>query len=278
MKQTLFYISVSVALIWYSGCLDIDSFMFNQKKFSSYSLSTVVIPESSRTQVTMVSQGRNIYGYFVHSNRTRPQVTVLYNHGNRDNLQFYWDRVELLYKMGFNVFIYDYEGFGMSEGEPNEHAMYSDAEAALEHILSRSDVDTSKIAIYGFSLGCAAAVNIAATSFVPRVLVLEAPFASSMTLVQSGTLLDIPSSYVMKGEYNNAEKIKGVHVPLLIMHGENDTFIDIDKNSQVIYDNANKPKVFIRVPNANHSEIPEKMGEQKYLFTVSDFILNPPSE
>jgi len=276
MKQIKLLVSVSIILICNSGCLDLDSFMFNQKKLSSYGLSTAIIPDSSRTQIAMVSQGKKIYGYFVRSDGTHSQVTVLYNHGRRDNLQFYWDRVELLYKMGFNIFIYDYEGFGMSEGEPSESAIYSDAQTALEYIRSRSDVDASKIAVYGFSLGCVAAINLAVSSVPLYVLVLEAPFASSTTLVQSGTILDIPSSYVMKGEYNNADKIKSVHIPLLIVHGENDTFVDINKNSQVIYDNANNPKVFIRVPGANHSDIPQKMGEQMYLSTVSGFILNPP--
>jgi hypothetical protein len=59
-----------------------------------------------------------------------------------------------------------------------------------------------------------------------------------------------------------------VHAPLLIIHGESNTFIDIDKNSQVIYDNTNKPKVFIRVAGVNHTDIPEKMGKHQYLFTV----------
>jgi fermentation-respiration switch protein FrsA (DUF1100 family) len=276
MRQILISISVFAMLILYSGCLDLDSFMFSKKKLTSYSLSTAIIPESSRTRITMVAEGKNIYGYFVKSNGTHPQVTILYNHGRRDNLEYYWDRVELLYKMGFNVFIYDYEGFGMSEGESSESAIYSDAQTALQYICSRNDVQISQIVIYGFSLGCVAAVNLASTSFTPQALILEAPFASSATLVQSGTLLDIPSSYVMKGEYNNAEKIKGVYARLLIIHGENDTFIDIDKNSQVIYENANKPKVFIRVPGANHTDIPAIMGEQPYLRTVSDFILNPP--
>jgi fermentation-respiration switch protein FrsA (DUF1100 family) len=277
MKRILLSISVSAAIVFSSGCLDVDSFLFNQKKLSSYSLSTTVIPETSRTQVTLVSQGKNIYGYFVRSNGAHSAVTVLYNHGNRDHLQYYWDRVELLYKMGFNVFIYDYEGFGMSDGESTESAIYSDAQAALQYICSRNDVNTSKIVLYGFSLGCVAAVNLASTSFPPLALVLESPFASTTNLLQSGTLLDIPSSFVMRGEYNNAEKIKRVHAPLLLLHGENDTFIDIDKNSQVIYDNANKPKVFIRVPGANHSDIPEIMGEQKYISTISNFILNPPN-
>ena len=80
----------------------------------------------------------------------------------------------------------------------------------------------------------------------------------------------------MKGEYNNAEKIKNVHAPLLIMHGESDKFIDIDKNSKVIFDNANLPKKFIRVPGADHTEIPAKLGEANYISIVQQFILQTP--
>ena len=100
----------------------------------------------------------------------------------------------------------------------------------------------------------------------------EAPFASSTALARSGYLLDLPSSYIMRGVYDNAEKIKRVHVPLLLLHGEGDTFIDLEQNGRVVFDNANEPKTFIRVPGANHSEIPQKMGEMEYINTVGNFI------
>ena len=147
------------------SCLDLDSFMFNQTKLSSYHLSTAVIPESRRTQAAMTSEGKTIYGYFVRSSGAHPGITVLYHHGRRDNLQFYWDRVELLYRMGFNVFVYDYKGFGMSEGEPGEGAIYADARAAQAYVAARPDVDPKGIVQYGFSLGCVAAVELAAAGY-----------------------------------------------------------------------------------------------------------------
>jgi fermentation-respiration switch protein FrsA (DUF1100 family) len=269
----IFFVILSPLL--FCSCFKLDDTLFNQKKLPSYNLSTAIIPDSNRSQVTMTSQGKKIYGYFVRSNGLHPDITVLYSHGNRDHLQYYWDRVELFYKMGFNVFVYDYQGFGMSEGEPSESGIYSDAQTALGYLLSRGDVNDSNIVFYGYSLGCVAAVNLAAYSFTPRVLILEAPFASGTALVQSGTLLDVPGSFVLKGEFDNAGKIRGVHTPLLLLHGEIDSFIDIDKNSGMIYENANNPKRFVRVPGANHTNIPWKMGEQQYSELVTAFILVP---
>lgn len=254
------------------GCFNLDDALFNEKKLTSYALRTTVIPESSRTQVVLESQGKKIYGYFVKSNGLNAKYTILYNHGNKDHLQFYWDRVELLYRTGANVFVYDYQGYGMSEGEPSEDGLYADADAALQYVLSRPDVNMDFIVYYGFSLGCAAAVNLAANVRPPISLVLEAPFASTAALAKSGYLLDLPSSFIMRGVYDNAGKIRRVHAPLLIMHGESDSFIDIQANGQVMFDNANEPKTFLRVPGANHSEIPQKLGEQHYIDIVRDFI------
>jgi len=262
-----------IFLILSSGCMTLDANLFNNNALTSYDLPNTVIPDSMRTQVVMTSQGKKIYGYFIRSNGTNPQYTILYNHGNRDHLQFYWDRAGYLYQTGCNVFIYDYEGFGMSEGTPSEENFYSDARAAYSYIRSRSYVDSTNIIFYGFSLGCAAAIELAANTFTPKKLILEAPFANMDALVKSGSLLDIPSGYVMKGTYDNAEKIKHIHTPLLLMHGEGDTFIDIEKNGAVVFANANEPKKFIRVPGANHSEIPDKMGVHNYIDTVKTFIL-----
>lgn len=255
-----------------SGCFDLDNSLFNNDKLSSYNLRTVVIPESSRTQIVLTSQGNKIFGYLVKSPNTAEKNIILYNHGNRDHLQYYWDRVELFYKMGFNVFIYDYQGYGMSEGAPTEEGIYSDAFAAYSFVQSQGYTD-GQITVYGFSLGGAPATHLAANVLTPHRLILEAAFASASTLTQSATLIDMPSTYLMKGEYNNAKKIKYVEAPVLILHGVDDKFIDLEKNGKVLYQNANDPKKFIAVPGADHSQIPAKMGEANYIQTVKDFII-----
>ncbi len=276
MKNFHMLISFIIASAGFSlsGCFDLDASLFNSAPLKSYSLSTAVIPESLRTQVVLTSQGKKIYGYFIRSSDPNQKNVVLYSHGNRDHLQFYWDRAEHFYSMGFNVFIYDYQGYGMSEGEPTEEAIYSDATAAYQFLRNSMGYADGQITAYGFSLGGAPTTYLAANVFTPRRVILEAAFASASSLSQSGTLLDLPGTFVMKGEYNNAERIKSVTSPLLIIHGTDDTFIDMEKNGKVIFQNANDPKTFIAVPGADHSTIPSTMGIAVYRQTVKDFILN----
>jgi uncharacterized protein len=270
--KTLLPVLLAMASISFVSC-DLDTLLFPGTPLTSYDLSTTVIPESNREFVTMTSQGKKIYGYFVKPVPSSiSSITVLYFHGNHDHLQYYWDRAELLYKTGFNVFIFDYEGYGMSEGTPSESALYADCRTALNYVLSRSDVSAKRLAMYGYSVGCAGAIDVAAYEFTPSCLCLESPFASASALLQSGVLLDIPSSYITQGEYNNAEKIRKVHTPLLLMHGEADNFIDIDNNGAVVFNNANPPKQFIRVPGAGHEGVPGAMGENTYIATVRSFI------
>ena len=276
MRLSRLILSLLIAFIgtFCSGCFDLDSSLFNSTPLKSYSLSTAVIPESSRTQIVLTSQGKKIYGYFIRSSDPKQKNVVLYNHGNRDHLQFYWDRAEHFYSMGLNVFIYDYQGYGMSEGEPTEEAIYSDATAAYQFLRISMGYGDNQISVYGFSLGGAPATYLAANVFTPKKLILEAAFASASTLTQSGTLLDLPGTFVMKGEYNNAERIKNVTAPLLIIHGTDDSFIDMEKNGKMLYQNAAMPdKYFIAVEGANHSNIPSTMGIAIYRQTVKDFIL-----
>jgi fermentation-respiration switch protein FrsA (DUF1100 family) len=207
--------------------------------------------------------------------KRRLSISVLRNsfHGNWDHLQYYWLRAELLYKTGCNVFIFDYQGYGMSEGKPTEAGLYSDCRPALDYVLSRSDVSRSRLVFYGFSLGCAGAIDVAAYTFSPSALCLEAPYASSSALLQSGTLLNIPNSYIKEGEHNNAEKIKKVLRPVLVIHGEADNFIGIDHNGAVVFNYANSPKQFIRVPGADHEGIPATWGAENYVSAIRRFIL-----
>ena len=115
-------------------------------------------------------------------------------------------------------------------------------------------------------------IDVAAYEFTPSCFCLESPFTSMSTLLQSGALVDIPGSYLTKGEYNNAETIQMVHTSLLLMHGVDDKFIDIEKNGAVVFNNANPPKQFISVPGADHEGVPGAMGESNYVFTVRSFI------
>lgn len=263
--------ALALATLALSSC-KLDKLLFNTKSLSSYSLSKAVIPDSARVMVSLVSRGKTIYGFYVKSALGRQDRTILYCHGNRESIEQYWDRVELLYRAGYAIFIFDYEGFGMSEGECSEEALYADGRAALNYVRSRPDVIPGNIIYYGYSLGCVVAIDLAAYERAPKVLICEAPFASGEAIVQSGALLDIPGSVALKGNFDNASKIRLNHSPLLIFHGTDDRFVDMTKNAQVVFDNANQPKKFIQVPGAGHTTIPWTMGADEYLRNLEAFI------
>lgn len=253
----------------------LDPFLFNSTTLDHYTLSDSVIPADRREHVQLVVDGVTIHGFFVRqvdSLHGDPPYTIVYHHGNRDHLEYYWPRVELLYKAGFNVFVYDYNGYGMSGGTSTEASLYANARAAWDYVFRRADVDTTFIANYGYSLGCAAAVDVSTNHRMPHVLILEAPFASSESLVQSGTILNIPGSYVMDGAFANDAKIGMNTAPLLILHGTDDLFIPIDRNGRRLYDLARNPKTFRAVQGAGHDNIPEVMGHQAYIDLITTFI------
>ncbi len=254
-----------------SSC-KLDNLLFYAKQLSSYSVSTRIVPDSVREFVSLRSMGNTIYGFFVRSGGANSDKTILYCHGNRESIEAYWDRVELLYQGGYNVFIFDYQGFGMSGGEASEEALYADGRAALAYITSRPDVNSRNLIYYGYSLGAVVAINLASGLAQPSVLICESPFASGESVLRSGTLIDIPGQVVLKGKFDNAATVRQVRAPFLLFHGTDDRFLDIEKNGQVVFDNANEPKKFIRVAGAGHTTVPYVLGAEAYLQDIADFV------
>jgi len=252
-----------------------DGFLFNADPLAEYTLSGAIIPDTSRIEVSMASDGETIYGYYVRqpdSMRVNPHPVIIYHHGNKDNLQLYWERIELLYTAGFDVFIYDYRGYGKSTGTSSESTLRTDARAALTYVLSRKDVDSTQIVHYGFSLGGFPALYSATALHKPKALITESVFASGEALVQSGTLLNIPGSYLLEGTFDNLAPIQQRTCPVLLLHGTSDAFIRLETNGQRLYDVARQPKTFIQVNGAAHDNVPNTMGTQEYIDRITAFI------
>jgi fermentation-respiration switch protein FrsA (DUF1100 family) len=205
--------------------------------------------------------------------RIEPHYVVLYNHGNKHNINDYWDRVELLYRAGFDVFIYDYRGYGMSQGAGSEQGLFADAKAAYDYVLARAERDSLQLAIYGFSLGGVTASHQAVLAREKcRALVMEACFASGEEIVRSGTLLDIPGRYLLDGAFDNVSRMREINVPVMVLHGDADIFLGLERHGQKLYDAANIPKIFVKVPGGEHSTIPDAMGHDDYIARITSFI------
>jgi uncharacterized protein len=261
-------------VVFLNGC-SMDGFLFNTLPLTEYTLSNAVIPATQVEAITLKSGAETLYGFYVKqpdSQRVEPHQVILYHHGNKQNIEAYWDRVELLYRAGFDVFVYDYRGFGKSTGSSSEQGLYEDATAALNYLRSRKDVDTTQIVDYGFSLGGVPAMYLAAYQHKPRCIITEDIFASAEALIRSGTLLDVPGNFLMKGKYDNANHARIRTSPLLMLHGTADIFIPYDQHGRLIYEAASQPKRLKMVEGAGHSGVPQAMGDQGYIDYIRNFI------
>ncbi len=233
-----------------------------------------IIHDSLIEPVTLVSMGNRIYGFFVRGNpdsTTHNQVSILYFHGKDENINRYWARVEYLWEMGFNVFIFDYQGYGKSEGSPSGEALFSDGTEALYYLRSRIDVDASKIVLYGWSIGTFITTYCAADVLHPAAVILESAPASITALLRDSALLNLTGSYVTDTDFDNEKRIADIECPLLMMHGQADDFIVFERHVHLIWDAAHEPKDSLWVEDAGHDDIPEILGNE-YHREVINFI------
>lgn len=208
-------------------------------------------------------------------------TVILYCHGNRDHMDFYWPRQKLYSHLGgslgrYGVLTFDYPGYGLSTGTSTEQNMYDSTEAMLKWLKEQGLTD-DRLILFGFSLGTAPVCEIAGNggfSMSPSKIILEAPFASAEKLVQDAALISMPGSYFVNVKIDNAEEIKNVDVPFLWIHGEADDYLAIDKHGEVVFNNYTGPsKTAVRVPGGGHENTPLMLGYQNYLEAIESFIL-----
>lgn len=264
--------SLIMVSIFDMACADLDGFLFNPKEIESYELPDNDIPEAFLTQVTFESNGNTLYGYWVASEGGRPGITILYCHGNKHNIDEYWDRIMYLHDMGVNVFIFDYSGYGLSEGTNSEESLLANGDAALDYVLSRSEVTADSLVLYGYSLGNVVSIYLAAEKINPLVLIAEAPFASANSLTQGSLLIDVPSLWLTGSNFDNGERIKEINTPFLLLHGDKDDLIRYEDNGRYVFENAPDPKSRVVVEGAKHTNIPEILGVSTYLSILIEWI------
>ena len=271
------------------SCLRLDSFLFepthvegeyfNPADMDSSWQVRWIIPDSLVEPVTLFGLDSNrVYGFFARRpadalGTASDAVTVIYNHGRGENINRYWGRVELLWEAGCSVFIYDYEGYGRSEGSLSGAACYADAEAALEYVLARRDVVDSLVVYYAWSLGSFMACHLAADIRTPHCLILENPTASASALAKEGAVLEIPGSFLVDADFDNEVRIPLVGCRTLILYGKRDDTAVPERNALVLLDKA-IPSITTGYPveGANHADLPEVMGYAEYERVVRAFI------
>ena len=268
------------------GCLRLDSFVFGPVPLDEYFRPEDldpqwpirgIIPDSLIEEVRLYPvTGETVFGFFARAiPDTAPTPTVIYSHGSGGNINGYWNRVELLWEAGCNVLIYDYEGFGRSTGKATCQACYADAEVALDWCLARTDIDTSLIGYLGWSIGSFMTMHLAADVRQPKRLLLEAPYASTSALARDNALLDIPGSILVEADFDNETRITRIQgTQVLIIFGRRDSGAIAERNAEVLVREGLDAGVdvdTIDLAEANHMNLPNVMGLDRYRRVVRDF-------
>jgi len=174
------------------------------------------------------------------------KYTILYSHGNAEDIGQNLDFFEELQRRGFNVLGYDYQGYGTSEGRPSENNAYADEEAAFRFLTEEKKVPAERIIAVGQSVGGAMAIDLAAKHKLAG-LVVQSSFTSAFRVLTRWPILPFD-------RFNSIGKIKRVQCPVLIMHGRKDSVIGF-WNSERLFDAANEPKHKWWVDRGDHNDI-----------------------
>jgi uncharacterized protein len=195
------------------------------------------------------SDGVRLHGWYVP--HPRPRAVVLISHGNGGNLSHRDDLLRALHRLGAASMIYDYRGYGRSEGTPNEKGVLLDGKAAAAWLAGRSSTSESQLVQFGESLGGAVAVHLAA-QVGARGLILENTF-SSLADVGAYHYPWLPVRLLMQSKFDSVRTISKYRGPVLQIHGDADTVIPIEIGRR-LHAAANEPKEFIVAPGVDHND------------------------
>lgn len=188
------------------------------------------------------SDGLRLSGWYIPAKHA--ELTVLFCHGNGGNIMHRLDSVNIFYNLGVNCFIFDYRGYGDSEGKANEEGTYMDARAAYKWLTKEKKISPDNIIIFGRSLGGSIAAKLASEVKV-GALVIESSFTSFIEIGKKFYPY-MPVRWFARFSYKTIDYIKEVHCPVMIIHSRNDETVPFEFGLE-LYEAANEPKEFIEI-------------------------------
>jgi fermentation-respiration switch protein FrsA (DUF1100 family) len=245
-KKILFLVLPAVLLIVCTGCTRL--FFKPGNLFVTDPATQRLSPE----EVSFTSpDGVKLSGWYF--KRPDARGTILVCHGNVENLSTHVKLDLWLVEAGYNLFIFDYRGYGRSEGRPDVQGVHLDAEAALETLVTRLlHPGNDRIIVFGKSLGGAIATYTVATSpYKDRVkgLIIDSAFSDYHRIAREkiadsivGWPFQYPLSFLVNDDYSPVEKIKNISpIPVLIVCGTDDRIVP-GHHGRLLYDAALEPK------------------------------------
>jgi hypothetical protein len=209
--------------------------------------------------------GETLAGWFIPAPAARG--TLLYLHGNGGNIGHRLDPIEVFHRLGLNVLIIDYRGYGASSGKPSEEGTYQDALAAWHWLTQHQHIEPQRIVFFGESLGGSVAAWLAARH-APAGLVMYASFTSVPEMAQA--LYPIfPASRLARYRYDTRAALGNVNCPVLILHSPEDEIIPFS-HAQALLEAAHEPKRLVELRGGHNDAL--LVSRETYARAVGAFL------
>ncbi len=194
------------------------------------------------------SDGTKLHGWWVPSRPSRG--AIIHCHGNAGNISHRLRILEIFNSMELDVLLFDYRGYGLSEGSPSEKGTYADAEGAWEYLTKVKGIPAERIIIHGQSLGGAIAAKLASKQR-PAMAVVESSFTSTRDLARKFCSFTPAIYIIISYTYETEKHIAGARCPVLVVHSRDDELIPFS-HGEKIFLAAKEPKAFLEIQGSHN--------------------------
>lgn len=194
------------------------------------------------------------------------KYTVLLCHGNAGNIADRLDKISLLHRLGVNIFIIDYRGYGKSQGRPSESGIYLDAKRAYDYLINSRNIRPENIILYGESLGGAVAINLASEVKIAG-LILEGAFSKGRDMAKK--IYPFLPPLLFSNKFDSLIKIKKIEAAKLFIHSKDDEIVPFAL-AQKLYNTAKEPKRLVEVAGSHNNAFLD--SQQTFFSSIAAFI------
>ncbi|MGA6827251.1 alpha/beta hydrolase [Nitrospira sp. NS4] len=210
--------------------------------------------------------GTKLFGWYVEAQADRP--VVLWCHGNAGTIINRLENLRELFRLGLSVFLFDYRGYGRSQGKPSEEGLYQDAVGAYDYLTRTRMIRPDRLILFGRSLGAAVAGELAAQRPAAG-LILESSFPS-IEAVAKHYYGGMPVHWLLGASFRLIDRLPLLSLPKLIIHGDRDDIIPIELGRQV-FEAAQPPKEWYVIRGADHNNT-YQVGGAPYFRQWAEFV------
>lgn len=227
-------------------------------------------------EVTFAStDGTALTGWFIPAVGTPPQHakgTVIHLHGNGQNMSAHWRFAEWAPRHGYNLFVFDYRGYGTSKGKAELDGVLTDSIAAIDYVRRRPDSTPDKLIVYGQSLGGTNAIGAVVRGARDgiRAVIVESTFSSYSRIAHD----KVPGAGWLMSDRHSADRLIAQisPIPILLIHGDQDQVIH-HRHSEHLMSIAQKPKQLILLEGEGHlTQLRRPAAAQQMQNTILSFI------